>query len=147
MGGKSNTGEGGEEPERYVPLANGDSMRSAIKQVASGRFGVTVEYLQNADEIQKVASTFLKNITLLHTKIVAVGKAISSTSKAYEDLVPTAEKTVLAPARRIHNLGVAGDKDKLAIEYPEAPGDVRDLKNAELETGDDYIDAEEVDEK
>ncbi|MBT5429531.1 MAG: glutamate synthase large subunit, partial [Rhodospirillaceae bacterium] len=52
MGGKSNTGEGGEEPERYVPLANGDSMRSAIKQVASGRFGVTVEYLQNADEIQ-----------------------------------------------------------------------------------------------
>jgi DNA recombination protein RmuC len=102
---------------------------------------------ENADEIQKVASTFLKNITLLHTKIVAVGKAISATSKAYEDLVPTAEKTVLAPARRIHNLGVAGDKDKLAIEYPEAPGDVRELKNAELETGDDYIDAEEVDEK
>ena len=52
LGGKSNTGEGGEEPERYVPLANGDSMRSAIKQVASGRFGVTVEYLRNADEIQ-----------------------------------------------------------------------------------------------
>ena len=98
-------------------------------------------------EIQKVASTFLKNITLLHTKIVAVGKAISSTAKAYEELVPTAEKTVLAPARRIHNLGVAGDRDKLAIEYPEAPGDVRDLKNDELETGDDYIDAEEVDEK
>ena len=89
----------------------------------------------------------MKNITLLHTKIVAVGKAISSTSKAYEDLVPTAEKTVLAPARRIHNLGVTGDKDKLAIEYPEAPGDVRDLKNAELDAGDDYIDAEEVDEK
>ena len=52
IGGKSNTGEGGEEPERYVPLANGDSMRSAIKQVASGRFGVTIEYLRNADEIQ-----------------------------------------------------------------------------------------------
>ena len=42
---------------------------------------------------------------------------------------------------------VTGDKDKLAIEYPEAPGAVRDLKNAELETGDDYIDAEEVDER
>jgi DNA recombination protein RmuC len=94
-----------------------------------------------------VASTFLKNITLLHTKIVAVGNAISQTSRAYEDLVPTAEKTVLAPARRIQNLGVAGDKDKLAIEYPEAPEDVRDLKNAELDAGDDYIDAEEVDEK
>ncbi|OAN52873.1 glutamate synthase subunit alpha [Paramagnetospirillum marisnigri] len=52
IGGKSNTGEGGEEPERFVPLENGDSMRSAIKQVASGRFGVTAEYLVNADDIQ-----------------------------------------------------------------------------------------------
>ncbi|MCX7097588.1 MAG: glutamate synthase large subunit [Methylococcales bacterium] len=52
IGGKSNTGEGGELPERFVPLANGDSMRSAIKQVASGRFGVTTEYLVNADDIQ-----------------------------------------------------------------------------------------------
>ena len=52
LGGKSNTGEGGELPERFTPLANGDSMRSAIKQVASGRFGVTTEYLVNADDIQ-----------------------------------------------------------------------------------------------
>jgi glutamate synthase (NADPH/NADH) large chain len=52
IGGRSNTGEGGEEPDRFVPLANGDSMRSAIKQVASGRFGVTAEYLVNADDIQ-----------------------------------------------------------------------------------------------
>ena len=52
IGGKSNTGEGGEESDRYVPMANGDSMRSAIKQVASGRFGVTTEYLVNADDIQ-----------------------------------------------------------------------------------------------
>ncbi len=52
IGGKSNTGEGGEEPDRFVALANGDSMRSAIKQVASGRFGVTAEYLVNADDIQ-----------------------------------------------------------------------------------------------
>jgi glutamate synthase (NADPH/NADH) large chain len=52
IGGHSNTGEGGEDPERYVPLANGDSMRSSIKQVASGRFGVTTEYLINADGIQ-----------------------------------------------------------------------------------------------
>ncbi len=56
IGGKSNTGEGGEEPERFTPLANGDSKRSAIKQVASGRFGVSTEYLVNADTIQiKVA--------------------------------------------------------------------------------------------
>src|SRR5690606_22857489 len=45
IGGKSNTGEGGEEPDRFVPMPNGDSKRSAIKQVASGRFGVTTEYL------------------------------------------------------------------------------------------------------
>ncbi len=52
MGGKSNTGEGGEDPDRFVPLPNGDSKRSAIKQVASGRFGVTIGYLTNADELQ-----------------------------------------------------------------------------------------------
>lgn len=52
IGGKSNTGEGGEEAERFKPLPNGDSMRSAIKQVASGRFGVTAEYLANSDMIQ-----------------------------------------------------------------------------------------------
>ena len=52
IGGRSNTGEGGELSDRYQPLPNGDSMRSAIKQVASGRFGVTTEYLVNADELQ-----------------------------------------------------------------------------------------------
>jgi glutamate synthase (NADPH) large chain len=52
IGGKSNTGEGGEEAERFKPLPNGDSKRSAIKQVASGRFGVTAEYLVNADVLQ-----------------------------------------------------------------------------------------------
>ena len=52
IGAKSNTGEGGEDPERYLMQANGDSKRSAIKQVASGRFGVTSEYLVNADDIQ-----------------------------------------------------------------------------------------------
>ena len=52
IGGKSNTGEGGEESDRYKPLPNGDSMRSAIKQVASGRFGVTAEYLINSDMMQ-----------------------------------------------------------------------------------------------
>jgi glutamate synthase (NADPH/NADH) large chain len=52
LGGKSNTGEGGEDPARFKPMANGDSKRSAIKQVASGRFGVTIWYLANADELQ-----------------------------------------------------------------------------------------------
>jgi glutamate synthase (NADPH/NADH) large chain len=52
LGARSNTGEGGEDPERYVPDPNGDSRRSAVKQVASGRFGVTSEYLVNADDLQ-----------------------------------------------------------------------------------------------
>ncbi len=52
LGGRSNTGEGGEDPERFSPDLNGDSRRSAVKQVASGRFGVTSEYLVNADDLQ-----------------------------------------------------------------------------------------------
>jgi len=52
LGGKSNTGEGGEDPERSLSMENGDSMRSAIKQIASGRFGVTSNYLADADELQ-----------------------------------------------------------------------------------------------
>ncbi|CAA9446566.1 MAG: Glutamate synthase [NADPH] large chain [uncultured Rubrobacteraceae bacterium] len=52
IGGKSNTGEGGEDPERFNPDPNGDSRRSSIKQVASGRFGVTTEYLVNSDSLQ-----------------------------------------------------------------------------------------------
>jgi glutamate synthase (NADPH/NADH) large chain len=52
IGGRSNTGEGGEDPARYLPDANGDLRRSAVKQVASGRFGVTSEYLVNADDLQ-----------------------------------------------------------------------------------------------
>ncbi|GGE02491.1 glutamate synthase [Tsuneonella deserti] len=52
IGGRSNTGEGGEEADRFKPLPNGDTMRSKIKQVASGRFGVTTEYLVNSDDIQ-----------------------------------------------------------------------------------------------
>jgi glutamate synthase domain-containing protein 2/glutamate synthase domain-containing protein 1/glutamate synthase domain-containing protein 3 len=52
LGGRSNTGEGGEDPSRFVPDSNGDRRRSAIKQVASGRFGVTIHYLVNSDELQ-----------------------------------------------------------------------------------------------
>jgi len=125
-----------------VTIATPTSMMALLRTI--GFIFTRNKLAENADEIQKVASTFLKNITLLHTKIVAVGKAITSTAKAYEDLVPTAEKTVLSPARRIHNLGVLGDKDKLAIEYPEAPGAVRELNNVELAGDDDFIDAEEI---
>jgi DNA recombination protein RmuC len=59
-------------------------------------------------------------------------------------LIPTAQKTVLSPAIRINKLGVAGDREKLGIDYPDAPSDVRDLSNADIEGDDDYIDVEIV---
>ena len=123
-----------------VTIATPTSMMALLRTI--GYIFTRNKLADNADEIQKVANTFLKNITLLHGKIVAVGKAISSTAKAYEDLIPTAEKTVLSAARRIHNLGVAGDKDKLAIEYPESPGAVRELRSISAE--DDFIEVEEI---
>lgn len=126
-----------------VTLATPTTTMALLRTV--GHIFTRNQLAENADDITKVAATFLKNITLLHTKIVAVGKAINSTSKAYEDLVPTAEKTVLSPARRIHKLGVTGDKEKLAIEYPDAPADVRALNSPDLDS-DDFIDVEVVEE-
>ena len=128
-----------------VTLATPTSMMALLRTV--GHIYTRNQLAENADDITKVAGTFLKNLTLLHSKIVAVGKAINSTSKAYEDLVPTAEKTVLSPARRIHKLGVSGDKDKLAIEYPESPANVRELQSVEADDDDTYIDVEVVEEK
>jgi DNA recombination protein RmuC len=127
-----------------VTLATPTTTMALLRTV--GHIFTRNQLAENADDITTVAATFLKNITLLHSKIVAVGKAINSTSKAYEDLVPTAEKTVLSPARRIHKLGVAGDKEKLAIEYPDAPADVRALNNPDLDAPDDFIDVEVVEE-
>jgi DNA recombination protein RmuC len=131
-----------------VTLATPTTTMALLRTV--GHIFTRNQLAENADDITKVAATFLKNITLLHSKIVAVGKAINSTSKAYEDLVPTAEKTVLSPARRIHKLGVTGDKEKLAIEYPDAPADVRALNNPDLANpdldSDDFIDVEVVEE-
>lgn len=123
-----------------VTVATPTSMMALLRTI--GYIFTRNKLADNADEIQKVANTFLKNITLLHGKIVAVGKAISTTAKAYEDLIPTAEKTVLSPARRIHNLGVSGDKEKLAIEYPESPGAVRELRS--ISGDDDFIEVEEI---
>ena len=127
-----------------VTLATPTSMMALLRTI--GHIFTRNKLAESADDITKIAATFLKNLTLLHSKIVAVGKAVNSVSKAYDDLVPTAQKTVLAPAVRINKLGVAGDKEKLSIEYPDAPSDVRDLNNPELENVDDYIDVEIVEE-
>lgn len=132
-----------------VTIATPTSMMALLRTV--GYIFTRNKLADNADEIQKVANTFLKGITLLHSKIIALGKAINSTTKAFDELVPTAERTVLSPARKILSLGVSGDKDKLAITYPESAGDVRGLRNQgspdSLETPageDDFIDVDVV---
>jgi DNA recombination protein RmuC len=123
-----------------VTIATPTSMMALLRTI--GHILARNKLAENADDITKVASAFLKNLTLLHGKIVAVGNAINSTSKAYEDLIPTAEKTVLSPAKKITALGVAGDKEKLAIAYPEAPAVVRQLNSSDLVDSDDYIEEE-----
>lgn len=124
-----------------VTIATPTSMMALLRTV--GHIFSRNKLAESADDITKIAGTFLKNLTLLHVKIIAVGKAVNGLSKAYDDLIPTAEKTVLAPAIRINKLGVAGDREKLSIDYPEAPADVRDLTNPDIEG--DYIDVEIVD--
>ena len=128
-----------------VTIATPTSMMALLRAV--GHIFSRNKLAESADDITKVAGTFLKNLTLLHTKIIAVGKAVNGVSKAYDDLIPTAQKTVLSPAIRINKLGVAGDKEKLAIDYPDAPSDVRDLSNPDIEGDDDYIDVEIIEEQ
>lgn len=128
-----------------VTIATPTSMMALLRAV--GHIFSRNKLAESADDITKVAGTFLKNLTLLHTKIIAVGKAVNGISKAYDDLIPTAQKTVLSPAIRINKLGVAGDKEKLAIDYPDAPSDVRDLSNPDIEGDDDYIDVEVIEEQ
>lgn len=128
-----------------VTIATPTSMMALLRTI--GHIFTRNKLAESADDITKIAATFLKNLTLLHTKIVAVGKAVNSVSKAYDDLVPTAQKTVLAPAVRINKLGVAGDREKLAIEYPDSPGEVRELSSSEAENVEDYIDVEIVEEE
>lgn len=128
-----------------VTIATPTSMMALLRAV--GHIFSRNKLAESADDITKIAGTFLKNLTLLHTKIIAVGKAVNGVSKAYDDLIPTAQKTVLSPAIRINKLGVAGDKEKLAIDYPDAPSDVRDLSNADIEGEDDYIDVEVIEEQ
>lgn len=128
-----------------VTVATPTSMMALLRAV--GHIFSRNKLAESADDITQIAGTFLKNLTLLHTKIIAVGKAVNGISKAYDDLIPTAQKTVRAPAIRINKLGVAGDREKLGIDYPDAPADVRDLTNPDIEGDDDYIDVEIIEEQ
>ncbi len=102
---------------------------------------------ESATEIQELAGAFLKNVGALHAKILTVGDRLKSTLKAYNEMIPTAESTVLSPAKKIMNLGVSGDASKVK-SIPEVSENVRQLKsNLALDAPDDFIDAEEIDEE
>jgi DNA recombination protein RmuC len=102
---------------------------------------------ESAAEIQELAGTFLKNVASLHVKIVTVGERLKQTLKAYNDMIPTAESTVLSPAKKIMNLGVSGDATKLKA-FPEVSENVRALKSKlAIDGPEEFIDVEEVDEE
>ena len=126
--------------EKQVTLATPGTMLALLH--ATALVFRRTELAHNAHDIKEVAKKFLNDITSLHTKIVALGKAVNSLNKAYEDVIPTAEKTVLSPARKIRDLGISGDSEKLKLTYPEAPGDVRQLRG--YDANEDIVDAEEV---
>ena len=125
-----------------VTIATPTSMMALLRTIGNvySRNSVAL----NAENIAKSAGLFMKDLTLLHTKIIKVGTALNSLSKAYGELIPTAESTVKRAAAKIISYGVSGDKDKLALAYPDVPAPVRELKNSELGGEEDFIDAEEV---
>ena len=125
-----------------VTVATPTSMMALLRTIGNvySRNSVAL----NAENIAKSAGLFMKDLTLLHTKIIKVGTALNSLSKAYGELIPTAESTVKRAAAKIISYGVSGDKDKLSLTYPDAPAEVRELKNSELGGEEDFIDAEEV---
>ena len=95
----------------------------------------------------RLAGTFLKNVASLHVKIVTVGDRLKQTLKAYNDMIPTAESTVLSPAKKIMSLGVSGDSSKLKA-FPEVSENVRALKSKlAIDAPEDFIDSEEIDEE
>lgn len=125
-----------------VTIATPTSMMALLRTIGNvySRNSVAL----NAENIAKSAAVFMKNLTLLHTRIAKVGTAINSLSKAYGDLKTTSEVTVKNSAAKILSFGVIGDKTKLAIPYPDAPPEIRELKDSDQIEEYDFIDAEEV---
>ena len=127
-----------------VTVATPTSMMALLRTI--GNVYSRNAVARNAEDISKSAASFMKDLTRLHERIIKVGSAINSLSKAYAELIPTAESTVKRAAAKILSYGVSGDKDKLALAYPDAPAEVRELKNSEITAEDDFIDAEDAEE-
>ena len=123
-----------------VTIATPTTMMALLKTV--GYIFSRNRLAQSASEIQILAGTFLKNVASLHTKIVTVGDRLKSTVKAYNEMIPTAESTVLSPAKKIMSLGVSGTALKA---FPEVSENVRDLKsNLAIDAPDEFLEIDDV---
>ena len=122
-----------------VTIATPTSMMALLRTV--GYLFSRNRVATNAAEIQELASKFLKDVSSLHEKIVTVGERLKSTLKAYNDLIPTAETTVLSAAKKMRNLEVAGKTPKA---IPELSENVRQLHSKVTLNDDDYIMGEEI---
>ena len=122
-----------------VTIATPTSMMALLRTV--GYLFSRNRVATNAAEIQELASKFLKDVSSLHEKIVTVGERLKSTLKAYNDLIPTAETTVLSAAKKMRNLEVAGKTPKA---IPELSENVRQLHSKLAPSDDDYIMGEDI---
>ncbi len=124
-----------------VTIATPTSMMALLRTV--GYLFSRNRVATNAAEIQELATKFLKDVSSLHEKIVTVGDRLKSTLKAYNDLIPTAETTVLSAAKRMRSLEVTG---KTPGSIPELSENVRQLHSKLAPSDDDFIEVEEVEE-
>ena len=122
-----------------VTIATPTSMMALLRTV--GYLFSRNRVATNAAEIQELASKFLKDVSSLHEKIVTVGERLKSTLKAYNDLIPTAESTVLSAAKKMKNLEVAGKSPKA---IPDVSENVRQLHSKLAPNEEDYIEVDEV---
>jgi DNA recombination protein RmuC len=122
-----------------VTIATPTSMMALLRTV--GYLFSRNRVATNAAEIQELAAKFLKDVSSLHEKIVTVGDRLKSTLKAYNELIPTAETTVLSAAKKMRALDVPGKSPKA---IPELSENVRTLHSKLAPSDDDYIDADEV---
>ncbi len=122
-----------------VTIATPTSMMALLRTV--GYLFSRNRVATNAAEIQELATKFLKDVSSLHEKIVTVGERLKSTLKAYNELIPTAETTVLSAAKKMRSLEVVGKTPKA---IPELSENVRQLHSKLAPSEDDYIEVEEV---
>ena len=127
---------------KHVTIATPTTMLALLRTV--GYAFSRNDLARNATEIQNLAGELLKRIGSLHSKLSTLGDRIKSTERAYNDVIATAETTVMRPARKMIQLGVSSGSNKIGT-LPDVDDEVRAIKSTALEI--DYIDAEEDDEE